>query len=150
MSKTSVELGFTNGQLVELYNSLKNFKLKGKASLGRTWLQKRLADANKQFDEDRTDVQKVYFQVNDDGEFVYQADHKSLVLKEDYTMKEAQDNFNELVNERVTIDVSQYSERMKALYNALSDYPYELEGETADIYALLFDELDSAFGKGDK
>lgn len=46
--------------------------------------------------------------------------------------------------------MSQYSERMKSLYQALADYPYELEGQTAEVYAVLFNELDKAFGKGDK
>lgn len=149
MSKTSVQLGFKNGELVNVYQALQGYKLKGRASLGRTWLGKRLADANKQFNEDRTATQKVYFKT-DDGEFVYQADKKTLILKDDYTMAEAQSNFDQLVNEEITIDVSQYSARIKALYQALADYPYELEGMTAEVYAVLFDELDKAFGKGGK
>ncbi|MFJ6960271.1 DUF1617 family protein [Lactiplantibacillus plantarum] len=150
MSKTSVQLGFKNGELVNVYQALQGYKLKGRASLGRTWLGKRLADANKQFNEDRTATQKVYFKTDDDGEFVYQADKKTLILKDDYTMAEAQSNFDELINEEITIDVSQYSARIKSLYQALEDYPYELEGQTAEVYAVLFDELDKAFGKGDK
>lgn len=150
MSKTSVQLEFKNGELVNIYQALQGYKLKGRASLGRTWLGKRLADANKQFNEDRTATQKVYFKTDDDGEFVYQADKKTLILKDDYTMDEAQSNFDQLVNEVITIDVSQYSERMKALYQALADYPYELDGQTAEVYAILFDELEKAFGKGDK
>ena len=148
MSKTSVQLGFKNGELVSICQALQGYKLKGRASLGRTWLGKRLADADKQFEEDRTATQKVYFKTDDDGEFVYQADKKTLILKDDYTMAEAQSNFDELINEVITIDVSQYSERIKALYQALADYPYELDGQTAELYALVFDQLDKAYGKG--
>ena len=148
MSKTSVQLGFKNGELVTICQALQGYKLKGRASLGRTWLGKRLADADKQFEEDRTATQKVYFKTDDDGEFVYQADKKTLILKDDYTMAEAQSNFDELINEVITIDVSQYSERIKALYQALADYPYELDGQTAELYALVFDQLDKAYGKG--
>lgn len=147
MSKTSVQLRFKNGELANVYQALQGYKLKGRASLGRTWLGKRLIDADKQFNEDRNATQKIYFKTDDDGEFVYQADKKTLILKDDYTMDEAQSNFDELVNEEITIDVSQYSERMKALYQALADYPYELDGMNAELYALVFDELDKAYGK---
>ena len=143
-------LTFTNGQLVAIGNTLAEFKLKGRASLGRTWLINHLEELNKQFNADQLATQKNFFKTDEDGDFVYKKDKKTLILKDDYTIEEAQKEFDQLVNEPVSIEISSYSARMKALFHALEDDPYELEGLTAEVYAVLFDELDKAFGKGDK
>ncbi|KRL35348.1 Prophage protein [Lactiplantibacillus plantarum subsp. plantarum] len=125
------------------------FKLKGRASLGRTWLINRLEDLNKQFNADQLATQKNFFKTDEDGEFVYKEDKKTLILKDGYTMEEAQKEFDQLVEEPVSIEISSYSARMKALFNALEDYPYELEGQTALVYALVFEQFDKAYGKGE-
>ena len=142
-------LTFTNGQLVAIGNTLSEFKLKGRASLGRTWLINHLEELNKQFNADQLATQKNFFKTDKDGDFVYKEDKKTLILKDDYTMDEAQKEFDQLVNEPVSIEISSYSARMKALFHALEDYPYELEGATASVYALVFDQFDKAYGKGE-
>ena len=141
-------LTFKNGQLVSIGNTMAEFKLKGRASLGRTWLINRLEDLNKQFNADQLATQKNFFKTDEDGEFVYKEDKKTLILKDGYTMEEAQKEFDQLVEEPVSIEISSYSARMKALFNALEDYPYELEGQTALVYALVFEQFDKAYGKG--
>ncbi|MEJ1333977.1 DUF1617 family protein [Lactiplantibacillus plantarum] len=142
-------LTFKNGQLVSIGNTMAEFKLKGRASLGRTWLINRLEDLNKQFNADQLATQKELFKTDEDGEFVYKEDKKTLILKDGYTMEEAQKEFDQLVEEPVSIEISSYSARMKALFNALEDYPYELEGQTALVYALVFEQFDKAYGKGE-
>ncbi|KON41182.1 hypothetical protein ADS73_00680 [Lactiplantibacillus plantarum] len=142
-------LTFKNGQLVSIGNTMAEFKLKGRASLGRTWLINRLEDLNKQFSADQLATQKNFFKTDEDGEFVYKEDKKTLILKDGYTMEEAQKEFDQLVEEPVSIEISSYSARMKALFNALEDYPYELEGQTALVYALVFEQFDKAYGKGE-
>nr|WP_108725380.1 hypothetical protein [Lactiplantibacillus plantarum] len=49
-------LTFTNGQLVAIGNTLSEFRLKGRASLGRTWLINHLEELNKQFNADQESV----------------------------------------------------------------------------------------------
>lgn len=142
-------LTFKNGQLVSIGNTMAEFKLKGRASLGRTWLINRLEDLNKQFNADQLATQKNFFKTDENGEFVYKEDKKTLILKDGYTMEEAQKEFDQLVEEPVSIEISSYSARMKALFNALEDYPYELEGQTALVYALVFEQFDKAYGKGE-
>ena len=142
-------LTFTNGQLVAIGNTLSEFKLKGRASLGRTWLIKHLENLNKQFNADQLATQKNFFKTDKDGDFIYKKDKKTLILKDGYTMDEAQKEFDQLVDEPVSIEISSYSARMKALFHALEDYPYELEGQTALVYALVFDQFDKAYGKGE-
>lgn len=149
MTARKETLTFTNGQLVAIGNTLAEFKLKGRASLGRTWLIDHLEELNKQFNADRLATQKNFFETDEDGDFVYQKDNKTLILKDDYTMGEAEKEFDQLVDEPVSIEISSYSARMKALFHALEDYPYELEGQKALVYALVIDQLDKAYGKGE-
>lgn len=149
MTARKEEVTFTNEQLVTIGNTLAEFKLKGRASLGRTWLIDHLEELNKQFNADRLATQKNFFETDEDGDFVYQKDNKTLILKDDYTMDEAEKEFDQLVNEPVSVEISSYSARMKALFHALEDYPYELEGQKALVYALVIDQLDKAYGKGE-
>ncbi|MGN5467592.1 DUF1617 family protein [Lactiplantibacillus plantarum] len=149
MTVRKEKLTFTNGQLVTIANTLVEFKLKGRASLGRTWVIKHLEDLNKQFNADKLATQKNFFKTDEDGDFIYQQDNKTLILKDGYTMDEAQKEFDQLVNEPVSIEIGSYSERMKALFHALEDYPYEMEGQVAQVYALVFDQFDKAYGKGE-
>ncbi|WP_426759291.1 hypothetical protein ACPT8I_04725 [Lactiplantibacillus plantarum] len=58
MTARKEEVTFTNGQLVTIGNTLAAFKLKGRASLGRTWLINHLEDLNKQFNADQLATQK--------------------------------------------------------------------------------------------
>jgi len=149
MTARKEEVTFTNGELVTIGNTLAEFKLKGRASLARTWLIKHLEDLKKQFSTDQLAIQKNFFKTDKDGNFVYKEDQKTLILKDDNTMGEVQKEFDQLVNEHVSIEISSYSERMKALSQALEDYPYELEGQKALVYALVVDQLDKAYGKGE-
>lgn len=149
MTARKETLTFTNGELAVIGNTLSGFKLKGRASLGRTWLIDHLEELNKQFNADRLATQKNFFETDEDGDFVYQKDNKTLILKDNYTMEEVQKEFDQLVSEHVSIEISSYSERMKALHHALEDYPYELEGQKALVYALVFDQFDKAYGKGE-
>lgn len=149
MTARKEEVTFKNGELVTIGNTLAEFKLKGRASLGRTWLIKHLEDLKKQFSADQLAIQKNFFKTDKDGNFVYKEDQKTLILKDDNTMGEVQKEFDQLVNEHVSIEISSYSERMKALSQALEDYPYELEGQKALVYALVVDQLDKAYGKGE-
>lgn len=61
MTVRKEKLTFTNGQLVTIANTLLEFKLKGRASLGRTWVIKHLEDLNKQFNADKLATQKNFF-----------------------------------------------------------------------------------------
>jgi len=149
MTARKEEVTFTNGELVTIGNTLAEFKLKGRASLGRTWLIKHLEKLNEQFRADQLATQKNFFKTNKDGDFVHKEYKKTLILKDGCTFEEAQKEFDQLVDEPVSIEISSYSARMKALYHALEDYPYELEGQTALVYALVFDQFDKAYGKGE-
>lgn len=140
MSKT---LYFQNKELANIANTLSNFDLKRKASLGRSRLIHQLLDKIKQLDEDKKEIQKKYFEVDEDGNLKTKKDGKTLILKEGVAEKNATDEINDLYDEKVGVSYTEFSERYEALYNALVDYDEPLSGMQADVYARLIDEFET-------
>ncbi len=161
MMKNTIE--FKNSELTGLANVLGGFKLKGKASLGRTVLIRKFAKKQEEVNDDRIEIQKKYFETDKEGslrvfkgsegkliprsELIDKEDPKKLGTK---AAKELDDEIKELNNEKAIIDFSEYLPRFKALKAALEDYPYELESDSAIAYERVYDQLEQAFSKGEK
>lgn len=141
---------FKNNELVSIANALNDFKLKGKASLGRTRLIEKLTKKNDEFINDQKTIQKKYFQVGEDGEFVKNPNNDQLVPIEGKNEKDAQTEFDSLMGEKIGIDFSEYSERMLSLKKSLDNYDYEMSGMEANVYGRMVDELEKAFKKEGK
>jgi len=159
--KTTIE--FQNSELTGLANVLGGFKLKGKASLGRSVLIRKFAKKQEEVNDDLIDIQKKYFETDEDGSLrVLKGSNGKLVPKSELAdkndpkklgskaAKELEDEIKDLNNETSIIDFSEYSPRFKALKVALEDYPYELESNSAIAYERVYDQLEQAFSKGDK
>jgi len=159
--KTTIE--FKNSELTGLANVLGGFKLKGKASLGRSVLIRKFAKKQEEVNDDLIDIQKKYFETDEDGSLrVLKGSNGKLVPKSELAdkndpkklgskaAKELEDEIKDLNNETSIIDFSEYSPRFKALKVALEDYPYELESNSAIAYERVYDQLEQAFSKGDK
>lgn len=159
--KTTIE--FKNSELAGLANILGGFKLKGKASLGRTVLIRKFAKKQEEFNDDLAEIQKKYFETKEDGSLrVFENSDGKLIPKSELadekdpkklgekSAKELDDEIKNLNNEVSIIDFSEYSPRFKALKVALEDYPYELESDSAVAYERVYDQLEQAFSKGDK
>lgn len=80
-------LTFKNGQLVSIGNTMAEFKLKGRASLGRTWLINRLEDLNKQFNADQLATQKNFLKPMKMGNLSIRKTKRRLFLKMDILWK---------------------------------------------------------------
>lgn len=159
--KNTVE--FKNSELTGLANILGGFKLKGKASLGRTVLIRKFSKKQEEVNGDHADIQKKYFETDNEGklqvsegsdgklipktEFADKDDPKKLNKK---AIKELRGEIEDLNNEVSIIDFSEYSPRFRALKDALEDYPYELESDSAIVYERIYDQLEQAFNKGEK
>ncbi|MDN7144451.1 DUF1617 family protein [Liquorilactobacillus mali] len=139
---------FKNGELVAVGNFLAQAKLKGKASRGRTKLIKLIEDKNKEYNEERDTVRDPYFQVDEKGEKIVK-DNK-YILKDESKGKELDKELADLAEETVGIEFTEYNEKIKALYDALNNYNYELSNADAVIYDLLLDKLEENYEKGDK
>lgn len=139
---------FENGELVAVGNFLAQAKLKGKASRGRTKLIKLIEEKNKEYNEERDTVRDPYFQVDEKGEKIVK-DNK-YILKDESKGKELDKELADLAKETVGIEFTEYNEKIKALYDALNNYNYELSDADAVIYDLLLDKLEENYEKGDK
>lgn len=142
MSKT---MEFKNVELVTIANTLGEFKLKGKASLGRTRLISKLADKNEEYNDDRIEIQKRYFQVDEKGNLKTD-ENKKLIFKEGADVEQGNKEMLDLGKEMAVLDFTEYSTKMTALLKGLEDYEYELSGKEATVFATVYDQLEKYFG----
>lgn len=131
-------LTFKNMELVPVANFLNELNLKNKASRGRTKLIKLLADKNDEYNDDRKEVSDPYFK---DGELLKDADGKVDEENEAKAIKA----LNEIEQETSIIDFTEYSDKLKALYESVIDYPNGFSDNDAIIYDLLMDQFETVF-----
>ncbi|MBO2724823.1 DUF1617 family protein [Lactiplantibacillus plantarum] len=156
-------ISFKNRELAGIANTLGQFKLKGKASLGRSTLIRKLANKQEEYVSDRVGIQQKYFEADKDGNLKIQDDgSEKLIPKSELSdkkdpsrlSKDSESNLNaemnELSDDLANINFSEYSDRFKGLKLSLDDYPYELEKEDAIAYERVYDQLEQAFSKGEK
>lgn len=104
-----MRLQFINGSIQSIVDYLPKLQLKGRENRAR---QKLLKKASEKFQEFYSDVQEI---------------------KSEHPGDEAKQNeeLDTLLKERVTLDMTEYAHLMPALYDALLDYPHEIESEKA-------------------
>lgn len=141
MAKT---LTFKNAELAAIGNFLGTLSLKNKASRGRTKLIKLVSAKNDEYIEERKDVLEPFIKKDEAGNNVEGDTPGSVVLIKEKT-GEANAAINEIDNESAVIEFTEYSEKMKALYDAIVDYPSEFSDQDATAYDLLMDQLETAF-----
>lgn len=141
MTKT---LTFKNAELAAIGNFLGTLSLKNKASRGRTKLIKLISAKNDEYVEERKDALEPFIKKNEAGNNVEGDTPGSVVLIEE-KRDEANAAINEIDNESAVIEFTEYSEKMKSLYDAIVDYPTEFSNQDAAAYDLLMDQLESAF-----
>ncbi|MCJ2382882.1 DUF1617 family protein [Lactiplantibacillus plantarum] len=159
--KTTVS--FKNDELVGIANTLGQFKLKGKASLGRSALIRKLATKQEEYISDRVGIQQKYFEADKEGNLKTLDDgSEKLIPKPELAddkdpsklgkdhEKKLNSEMNELSSDLSNIDFSEYSARFKALKASLDDYPYELDKGDAVAYSRVYDQLEEAFSKSSK
>lgn len=135
MTKT---LAFKNKDMVAVGNFLGTLNLKSKASRGRSKLVKLLMVKIDEYNDDRKEALDPYFK---DGELLKDKDGKNLPENEEKAKKIVE----EMEFETAVIEFTEYSEKLKALYDAIIDYPSEFNGIDGMAYDLLMDQLESAF-----
>ena len=141
MTKT---LTFKNSELAAIGNFLGTLSLKNKASRGRTKLIKLISAKNDEYIEERKDALEPFIKKDGAGNNVEGNTPGSVVLIEE-KQDEANAAINEINNESAVIEFTEYNEKMKALYDAIVDYPTEFSNQDAAAYDLLMDQLESAF-----
>ncbi|MEW6191455.1 MAG: DUF1617 family protein [Bacillota bacterium] len=135
MTKT---LAFKNKDMVAVGNFLGTLNLKSKASRGRSKLVKLLMVKIDEYNDDRKEALDPYFK---DGELLKDKDGKNLPENEEKAKKIVE----EMESETAVIEFTEYSEKLKALYDAIIDYPSEFNGVDGMAYDLLMDQLEMVF-----
>lgn len=135
MTKT---LTFKNAELVPVANFLGGLSLKNKASRGRTKLIKFISNKNDEYNEERSEALDPYFK---DKELLKDADGNIDKENEAKATKVA----SEIEAETAVIEFTEYSDKMKALYESIVEYPSEFDGTDAAIYDLLMDQFEAVF-----
>lgn len=141
MTKT---LTFKNEELAAIGNFLGTLNLKNKASRGRTKLIKLISTKNDEYNDDRKEALEPLIKKDKAGNNVEGSAPGSVVLIEE-KQDEANAAINEIDNESAVIEFTEYSEKMKALYDDIADYPTEFSNQDAAAYDLLMDQLESVF-----
>ncbi|WCZ54866.1 hypothetical protein [Latilactobacillus phage TMW 1.706 P1] len=124
--------------MVAVGNFLGTLNLKSKASRGRSKLVKLLMVKIDEYNDDRKEALDPYFK---DGELLKDKDGKNLPENEENAKKIAE----EMESETAVIEFTEYSEKLKALYEAIIDYPSEFNGVDGMAYDLLMDQLEMVF-----
>ncbi|XEO93343.1 DUF1617 family protein [Latilactobacillus sakei] len=135
MTKT---LTFKNAELAPVGNFLATLSLKNKASRGRTKLIKFISTKNDEYNEDRKEALEPFFK---DGELLKDAAGN---IDQENNAKAAK-VAAEIEAEPAVIEFTEYSDKMKALYEAISDYSGEFSDTDAAIYDLLMDQFEAVF-----
>ena len=141
MTKT---LTFKNEELAAIGNFLGTLSLKNKASRGRTKLIKLVSAKNDEYIEERKDVLEPFIKKDEAGKDVEGSTPGSVVLIEE-KQDEANTAIKEIDEESAVIEFTEYSEKMKSLYDAIVDYPTEFSNQDAMAYDLLMDQLEMVF-----
>lgn len=136
-----------NESLVRVFNFLQSISLKNRASLGKIKFMKKLQEKEQDLTEARTIIQKNYFKLDENDEFVIKDEH--YLMKEDITedqKKEFAAKLEELMFEEFEISFVEYSDKYDAMFEALESLDKELDGEEA----LAYFDLMEAYEKGNK
>lgn len=141
MTKT---LTFKNAELAATGNFLGTLSLKNKASRGRTKLIKLISTKNDEYIEERKDALEPFIKKDEAGNSVEGDTPGSVVLIEE-KQDEATAAIREIDEESAVIEFTEYNEKMKALYDAIVDYPTEFSNQDAMAYDLLMDQLEMVF-----
>ncbi len=110
---------FKNGELSVIKNFLNSIKVRGKASRGRSKLLKLLAKKEQELNDDLNDVRKPYLILGDNGEPLIE--NNNVKFKDEEAREKATAEIIELFDEKAVIDITEYHDKLHALYDALND-----------------------------
>lgn len=117
-----MQLTFENRQLPSVNKFLNEVNLSKRASRGRSKLIKRLSEKQEELVADLNEI------------------------KTEYTNESDIETYgNELLKEKVIINVAEYPTQMRALYEAMENTEQDWQGQNAFAYDLLLDNFEEIF-----
>lgn len=125
-----------NNQLGRIILFLKDLNLKGKASLGRTKLKKKLEKKSEVYGEDQVDIINIYatWTNREAGQYKWNPDQ----------VEEGKEVMKALDDREVEVDLFEYSGYIEPLKKAVLDFDEEVAGDRADGWDDLVDAFENA------
>ena len=133
-------LNLKNNELQPVTGFLQSLKLKNKSSRARTRLVGKLDAKVNELVADQKMLLEKYGQHDASGNLIRDGNDNFLWQPE--FAEEATSENEELLEEKVTIDLSEYQSQMQVLTAALDELDAELSDVDANIYAVLMDVLE--------
>ncbi|WP_346703880.1 hypothetical protein [Ligilactobacillus agilis] len=127
-------INFKNAELKNISDFLFKLKLTGRASRGR----------NKVLVEMEHKAETFYNDLQELKEEVYQKNNETgkSELKGDFTKEDVDKKANEIGQDMAGVNVEEFSDKIKALYQALDKYEEPFEGLDAVCYDRIMDLLE--------
>lgn len=133
-------LKFKNGDLASIQEFLSGARLSGKASRGRSKLIKLITAKEKELQEDFDETRKPFILLDENGNPIIE--NQGVKFKDETARQKATNEMIILLDEEAVINVTEYEAKLVNLYDALADYPHELDGKQAAGYDVLLDQLE--------
>ncbi len=136
-----------NRYLVSLLPFLQGMKLKGQKSRARSKFLALVSEAYAALHESEVELLKEYAMLDDKGEPKI-SDEGSFLIK-DNLVKEYLSEREKLFSESAEIEGGTYTEHLTLMWQIITDYDEELEGENAALYDALCDTFETEISQED-
>ena len=138
-----ITIEFKNGELEAVHGFLTGIKLQGSASRARTALCKEVARKYTELCEARTEVQREFGELDEEGDLV--ADKEGVMAFESEEKRlGCIEEVDKLMGETAVVDCIELAEKIGVLLSALNGLEEGLAGEEATIYDLICTQLEKA------
>lgn len=138
MTQITIE---TKNKLINFYQLITAVKAKGRQSRAVTKFGKLLTEKLAELQDDEKELISQYYEVNDDGN-AKKDEEGNLVLLDDAILEDYDADWDDLHDESVVIDLTEYHPYLTHLISGLLDWDQELSGADAVIYDELLDLLE--------
>jgi len=128
-----MKLEIENGQIVNCINVLDKLSLKGLKSIYRTRLSKELAKKLDRVGEEQTEIQKEYFELDEEGK--PKVDNKLEHCKD---IEGYNETMNEFIKSKVVIDGGDSRVMLESVKNSLEETEEDFSGRDAYAYEYLY------------
>lgn len=145
------KLTFQNKDIPVLMNFLGTATLKAAPTRGKHRLINRLEEKRKEYSSDEMELVKSVSVLDKAGEVKFD-DKGYPVVRKDITTKEFNDYMQqkeELDEEEIVIEFTEYSKKFESLFKALEEYDHEIPAEVSYGYVLLMEAYEENM-EGDK
>jgi len=141
-----MKITFKKSKLIVFYQLLNAVKAKGRKSRAVTKFNKLIIGKIEELQEDEKTLIAQYYEVDEVGNAKHDSED-NLISLEGADVSEYNKEWQELHEEEVVIDLTEYKPYFEFLQSALEDWEQDLSGSDAVIYDELLDEIEKVDAK---